>query len=125
MTETAPTPAPDREPQYDPDSIGRVIVLVFGTMNHGGPFWCYVAVKPSMLGRFRAAQAGGVLDLYKFEEYGEVIVSGEGGNPPDYVTQKVAEVYNCDVSTLFQPIDPLAEIDRRIDALKAKDGGLS
>jgi hypothetical protein len=122
---TGTTPTPDREDHYDPDTLSRVIILVHGRMNHGGPFWCYVAVKPSMLETYHAAQAEGALNLYDFAAYGEVIVSAEGDTPPDYVTQKVAEVYNCDVSTFFQPIDPLAEIGRRIDALKAKDyGGL-
>ncbi|HAH09318.1 MAG TPA: hypothetical protein DCL54_11030 [Alphaproteobacteria bacterium] len=121
MTSKESTPADAGT--YDPDNLSRVIILVNGTMDHGGPFWCYVAVKPSMLEKYHAAQAGRTLNLYDFDAYGEVIVSAEGTEPPDYVTQKVAEIYNCDLSTFFQPIDPLAEIDRRIEALKAKDEG--
>lgn len=121
MTGSKPTQSTDSADPFDPDTLSRVIILVYGTMNHGGPYWCYVAVKPSKLEKYHTAQAEGALNLYDFAEYGEVIVSGEGDAPPDYVTRNVAETYNCDVSTFFQPIDPLAEIGRRIDALKAKD----
>lgn len=106
---------------YDPDSISRIIMLVYGTMEHGGPFWCYVAVKPSMYDKFKAAEAGGALDLYKFDEYGEIIVSAEGETPPEEVTIKVAELYNTDPSTFFQPVDPKKVIADRIAELKRKD----
>lgn len=107
---------------YDADSLSRVIMLLYGKMDHGGPFWCYVAVKPSKFDDFKAAEADGSLDLYNFEPFGEVIVSAEGQTPPEEVTVKVAEMYGADASTFFQPIDPIAEIDRKIAEMKAKDG---
>jgi len=103
---------------YDPDELSRVIMLLYGNMDHGGPFWCYVAVKPSQFDAFKAAEASGSLDLYDFEEFGEVVVSAEGAQPPDEVTEKVAEMYGTDASTFFQPIDPIAEINKKIAALE-------
>ncbi len=109
------------EDKYDPDSISRIIMLVYGTMEHGGPFWCYVAVKPSMYDRFKDAEAKGTLDLYNFDEYGEIIVSAEGETPPDEVTVKVAEMYNTDPAKFFQPVDPKQAIAEKIAELKRRD----
>lgn len=107
--------------KYAPDNVSRVIMLLYGKMEHGGPFWCYVAVKPSQFEAFKAAEAEGSIDLYNFEPYGEVIVSAEGETPPEDVTLKVAEMYGADASTFFQPIDPIAEIGKKIEQIKAKD----
>lgn len=96
-------------------------MLVYGVMDHGGPFWCYVAVKPSMYDQFKAAEAGGTLDLYNFDALGEIIVSAEGETPPEEVTLKVAEMYNTDPSKFFQPIDPKKVIDDKISELKRLD----
>lgn len=110
--------APDR---YDPDAISRIIMLVYGTMEHGGPFWCYVAVKPSMYDGFKRAERDGSLDLYNFDSYGEIIVSAEGETPPEEVTIKVAEMYNTDPSKFFQPIDPKQVIAEKIEEMKKRD----
>ncbi len=107
--------------KYDPDNLSRVIMLLYGQMDHGGPFWCYVAIKPSQFEAFKAAEKAGSIDLYNFDAFGEVIVSAEGQTPPEEVTLKVAEMYGADASTFFQPIDPIAEITKKIDELKAND----
>lgn len=108
---------------YNPDALSRVIMLLYGKMDHGGPFWCYVAVKPSQFEAFKAAESKGLIDLYNFDEFGEVIVSAEGQTPPEDVTIKVAEMYGADPSTFFQPIDPIAEIGKKIEELKKQDEG--
>lgn len=105
---------------YDPDELSRVIMLLYGKMDHGGPFWCYVAVKPSQYDAFKAAEANGSVDLYAFDEFGEVVVSAEGEQPPDEVTEKVANMYGADASTFFQPIDPIAEINKKIAAMEGR-----
>ncbi|TAF15314.1 MAG: hypothetical protein EAZ74_02080 [Alphaproteobacteria bacterium] len=107
--------------KYDPDSISRIIMLVYGTMEHGGPFWCYVAVKPSMYDAFKNAERAGSLDLLDFDSYGEIIVSAEGEVPPDEVTIKVAEMYGADASKFFQPIDPKKVIEEKIEELRRSD----
>ena len=106
---------------YEPDQVSRIIMLIYGKMNHGGPFWCYVAVKPSQFEAFKLAEKEGRIDLYNFETYGEVIVSAEGQTPPEDVTRKVAEMYNADPSTFFQPMDPIEEIGKKIEEMKLKD----
>ena len=78
--------------KYAPDNVSRVIMLLYGKMEHGGPFWCYVAVKPSQFEAFKAAEAEGSIDLYNFEPYGEVIVSAEGHTPPAAVTSQRADI---------------------------------
>lgn len=112
---------PTTNDKYAPDNLSRVIMLLYGKMDHGGPFWCYVAIKPSQFEAFKAAEAAGSIDLYNFEAYGEVIVSAEGQTPPEEVTLKVAEMYGADASTFFQPIDPMTEISKKIDEMKAQD----
>ena len=120
MTDLTPQTTPNDK--YDADNLSRVIMLLYGKMDHGGPFWCYVAIKPSKFNAFKDAEKAGSIDLYNFEEFGEVIVSAEGQTPPEDVTLKVAEMYGADASTFFQPIDPLAEIDKKISEMKAQDG---
>lgn len=111
----------DEQDKYSPDNVSRIIMLVYGKMEHGGPFWCYVAVKPSMYDAFKRAETTGSLDLYNFDEYGEIIVSAEGETPPEEVTIKVAEMYNTDPSQFFQPIDPQAVIAEKIEEMKQQD----
>ncbi len=111
----------DSVDKYNPDNISRIIMLVYGRMEHGGPFWCYVAVKPSMYDAFKTAEQQGSLDLYNFEPFGEIIVSAEGETPPEEVTVKVAEMYNTDPTKFFQPIDPKQVISEKIEELKRQD----
>lgn len=82
----------------------RTIVLVYGLLENGNPFWVFVAVKPSQYNAFITAQKDGSLNLYEFSEYGEIIVSGEGKSPPDEVTIKVAEMYQTDPAKLKENI---------------------
>ncbi len=84
------------------DDLTRIIVLLYGMLESGGPFWLFAAVKPSRYQPMLAAQKEGGLDLYHFENYGEIIVSGEGKSPPDDITLKVAEMYQTSPETLMQ-----------------------
>ncbi len=98
----------------NPDDVSRVIMLLFGRLEAGGPFWCYVAIKPSRYEAFQAAQNEGLVDLYDFDEFGEVVVSAEGEHPPLKVTEEVARLYGTDARKFFREIDPLAEIAKQI-----------
>ena len=106
------------EQNSKPDDLTRIIVLVYGMLQSGGPFWVFVAVKPSQYQAFLAAQKEGKLDLYQFAPFGEIIVSGEGRTPPDEVTLKVAEMYQTDPSTLFQPMDVEKEVEKKTEIAK-------
>ncbi|MBB6255214.1 hypothetical protein [Nitrospirillum iridis] len=99
------------------DDVSRIIMLLKGVMDHGGPFWCYVALKPSQFEAFKAAEAAGAIDLYKFDDFGEIVVSAEGEMPPYIVTEEVARMYGTDPRTFFRDIDPLAEIAERMRVL--------
>jgi hypothetical protein len=121
MNDITPPNVPNQADPYDPDTVSRVIMLLYGKLDNGGPFWCYVALKPSKFEAFKQAEAAGNIDLYNFEAFGEVIVSAEGKTPPEEVTLKVAEMYGTDPTTFFQPMDPLAEINKKIADMKAKD----
>ncbi len=82
------------------NELTRTIILVYGLLTSGEPFWVFVAVRPSQYQAFIAAQKDGSLNLHEFAPYGEIIVSGEGKSPPDEVTIKVAEMYQTDPAKL-------------------------
>lgn len=86
------------------DDSKRTIVLIYGMLQSGGPFWTFVAVKPSKYQAFMTAHKEGKVDLYDFKSYGEIIVSGEGKSPPDEITLKVAELYQTDPAELAETI---------------------
>lgn len=85
------------------DAITRTIVLIYALAQNGDQYWIYAAVKPSKYPAFLSAQKDGTLNLYAFEPFGEIIVSGKGKAPPDDVTLKVAEMYQTDPATLLVP----------------------
>ena len=93
------------------DANTRTIVLMYGLLEDGGPFWLYAAVKPSQYQSFMAAQKDGSLDVYKFEQYGEIIISGKGRTPPDDITLKIAELYQTDPDKLKMSDDAWAAKD--------------
>lgn len=88
----------------DPDQRTRILVLVFGELKSGGPFWVYVAIKPSAYPAFEKAQSEARVDLQRFEPFGEIIVSGEGSSPPEDVTKQVAELYETDYTKISQSL---------------------
>lgn len=70
----------------------RNLTLVRGLMQGGGFYWCYVAVKPSMLLKFQR-EVSNKYNIQNFvkDGYGEVVVSGRGRNPPKEVTELLVE----------------------------------
>jgi hypothetical protein len=102
-----------------PDNNARVIMLAFGKMDNGGQYWVYVAVKPSRFDEFQLAMASKKYNIQDFEhdEYGEVIVSGEGILPPQEVTKQVADIFNVPVKELFANVDPAKLINTKIQQL--------
>lgn len=88
-----------------PDDSTRTIMIVYGLLANGRPFWSYVAIKPSRYETFIETYKKGALNMNAFGDYGEIIVSGEGKTPPDDVTIKVAALYQTDPANLKQPTD--------------------
>jgi transcriptional regulator with XRE-family HTH domain len=85
--------------------LKRMIVLIYGLLENGNPFWVFAAVRPDMYPLFKVTQKAGRIDLQNFELFGEIIVSGEGNAPPDDVTIQVAEIYQTDAKTLIAAIE--------------------
>lgn len=108
-----PTPAIPNA-SVNPDDVSRIIMLIYGKLEDGGPFWCYVAVKPSQFEAFKAAEAAGTINLYEFTPFGEVIVSAAGQTPPAEVTRQVADMYGADPSSFFQPMDPIEAVGDKL-----------
>lgn len=86
-------------------NMKRILLLLYGVLEEGGgPFWLFAAVKPEMYQLFKMTQNHRQLDLHNFEMFGEIIVSGEGGSPPDDVAVKVAEMYQTDRDGLLRAL---------------------
>jgi len=84
-------------PKGDPlEDLKRTIVLLYGIMDTGKPFWVFAAIRPTKYQTFLTAQKEGAIDMEKFDTFGELIVSGEGKSPPDEVILKVASMYQTD-----------------------------
>lgn len=96
----------------------RIITLIRGVMQQGGFYWCYVAVKPSLMRKFQQAVKNKYnIQNFVKDEYGEVIVSGRGKQPPVEITKQVSEMFEV----TFEQIDAgIAEvsIDRILSAME-------
>ena len=93
------------------DQSARVIYVVYGMLKTGDPFWCCVAVKPSKRHLFLQLQADDKLDLYKFDDFGEIIVSGDGKGPDEEIARQVAVLYGVDFNDWKRPVNIDAAID--------------
>lgn len=80
--------------------LKRIVIMIYGQLPNGNPFWLFAAVKPEMYALFKTTQQAGKVDIYNFEPFGEIIVSGEGAEAPNDVVDAVAEMYQIDPSTL-------------------------
>lgn len=83
----------------------RIIVILYGLLDSGGPFWVFAAVMPTRYKAFIEAQKGGALSLYEFDPYGEIIISGEGKDPPEDVILQVATMYETTPEHLMDLAD--------------------
>jgi hypothetical protein len=103
---------------HDPDSVARILLLTFGTMDHGGPYWTYVAVKPSRYQEFMRAVSSKQYDMQNFDKdgYGEVVVSGEGRKPTTDITRQVAKMFDVPVLELFKETTPEETIRKKFEA---------
>jgi hypothetical protein len=97
----------------NPDALARIIVLIYGMLEGGKPFWVYAAIKPSAYDAFNEAKKNNKIDMKNFGNFGELIVAGEGQTPPIEVTLKVAEVYQTDVTKFFDGSDPKQTLEQQ------------
>ena len=115
----------DKEPlDLSPDHVARMIMLVYGLMSDSKPFWCFVAVKPSLYDHLKGLVAEKKLDLRTYVEdgFGEIVVSGEGVLPPNEVIKTISTMFNVPMRQLFADVDPNEEINKKIEELKKEFG---
>ncbi len=70
-----------------------IIPLVTGTTEDGYNFWAYVSITPSKYDDFKKAQSGGE---YVLSEYGDVLHSGMGDQPPQEEIKRMIDEYGID-----------------------------
>jgi hypothetical protein len=97
----------------------RNIVLIRGLMEQGGFYWCYVAVKPSLLVKFQQAVASKYnIQNFVKDGFGEVVVSGRGRMPPQHIIAELTEKLGVEFESL-EDVSP--EIAReKLSALASK-----
>jgi hypothetical protein len=61
------------------DLLCTIIILCRGKDENGKPIWAYLCMKPSMASAFKCARERGGFDI---EDYGTVLESGNGEEPP-------------------------------------------
>lgn len=72
------------------DLLCTIMVLCQGKDRRGKPIWAYLCIKPSMALGFKEARARGNVDI---TNYGSVLESGEGTEPPDDVKERMERDY--------------------------------
>jgi len=70
-----------------------VYVLVKGETSDDKPFWAYVAMLPPRYLEFKVVESEG---NYNLHDYGTIIKSGEGKEPPDAIREYMKDKYNFD-----------------------------
>lgn len=107
----------------DQENSSRFIALVRGLMEKGGFYWCYVAVKPSLVVKFQQAIKGKYnIQNFVKDEYGEVIVSGRGKEPPIEITKKVTEMFGVTMQQIEEGNSEVA-VAKIVAAMEAATGG--
>lgn len=72
------------------DLLCTIIVLCKGQDADGKPIWAYVCMKPSMVSAFKYARERGGFDV---ADYGTVLESGEGAEPPSSIRIRMERDY--------------------------------
>jgi hypothetical protein len=72
------------------DLLCTIMILCRGRSMQGKPCWAYMCIKPSMAHAFKEAREKGPFDL---SNYGAIIESGDGIDPPQEVQQRMERDY--------------------------------
>lgn len=92
-----------------------VVVLCQGLMEDNTPFYCYTRVGPADLYTFAQNVANGT--PFSLTDVGEMIIAGEGAEPPAKVRDFMAETYNADEELVQKLVDALhGAADERVSA---------
>jgi len=77
------------------DEHAGIIVLISGRDEDGvTPFWAFMDILPSKYIGFRKAQATG--ESFFLDDYGDILITGKGKEPPEDVVQEMREEYGFD-----------------------------
>ncbi len=90
----------------------HVILLIKGKLMDDNPFWVIVAVNPMKYQAFQDAVRDATLDLYQFDDYGEIVVSGESEEPPDGLMDEVISSFKFDPPSESLPADGNEEAEK-------------
>ncbi|XP_013402487.1 ankyrin-1 [Lingula anatina] len=82
---------------------GSLVYLVRGK-DRGRPAWHYVLVKRKLLADFLIKTKGGSIDV---ADYGEVLYSGWGKDPPDDIVKKITDKYDKCEDAAPEDLTPL------------------
>lgn len=83
-------PLPPLSPQSVADLLCTIIILCRGKSAENKPIWAYLCIKPSMASAFKFARERGDVDI---ADYGTVIESGEGQEPPSQIKARMERDY--------------------------------
>jgi len=72
------------------DLLCTLIILCRGNNAENKPIWAYLCIKPSMAEAFKAARDSGGIDI---GEYGTVLESGDGAEPPAVIKTRMERDY--------------------------------
>lgn len=88
MTAVTSTQSKKRPLAHDAmaDLLCTIMILCRGSDEDGEDCWAYMCVKPSMAQAFKDARDKGIFDI---EEYGTVIESGSGIEPPVEIKRRM------------------------------------
>lgn len=90
--------------EYADQDLRRTIALIYGLLDTGDPFWAFVAVRSSLYRQFVSDQRSGKMDLTKFDQYGEIIICGEGYAPAEDIISTVANMYQTDLESFKKSV---------------------
>lgn len=100
-----PAPLP-LSPQAVADLLCTVMILCRGRDAAGNPIWAYLCIKPSMAAAFKAAREGGNVDI---ADYGTIIESGEGEEPPEKIKLRMERDYGVNHQFEQDLLDAVAD----------------
>lgn len=83
-------PASPLSPQSMADLMCTLIILCRGKDMENKSIWAYLCIKPSMASAFKAARERGDMDI---SDYGTILESGDGEEPPADVKTRMERDY--------------------------------
>jgi hypothetical protein len=102
------------------DEMGhRILLLSQGKTIEGDDTYTYISVPPSKLIAFKEAEAEGG---FYYEDFGEVLASGEEAEPPDDVKKKMEEEYGFNHNFEEEVIEEAIKEQKKIDLVNKYSG---